>query len=110
MNVSTESALKSSIKYRESIDCYWHAYEFRHLMRDYKASNSKAYYKLGYILEKYNLLYTQGASLEDEFIGIISYSSKNLMPYKNQGRKEKLGDMNLVELYKSYTSEGLNTV
>ena len=32
------------------------------------------------------------------------------MPYKNQGRKEKLGDMNLVELYKSYTSKGLNTV
>ena len=99
-----------TVKQQESRNCYWHAYEFRHLMRDYKASNPKAYYKLGYILEKYNLLYTQGASLEDEFIGIISYSSKNLMPYKNQGRKEKLGDMNLVELYKSYTSNGLNTV
>ena len=47
MNVPTESALKASIKYRESINCYWHAYEFRHLMRDYKASNPKAYYKLG---------------------------------------------------------------
>ena len=103
MNVPT-------VKQQESRSCYWHDYEFRHLMRDYKASNPKAYYKLGYILEKYNLLTYQGASLEDEFIGIISYSSKNLMPYKNQGRKEKLGDMNLVELYKSYTSEELNTV
>ena len=103
MNVPT-------VKQQESRNCYWHSYEFRHLMRDYKASNPKAYYKLGYILEKYSLLHTQGASLEDEFMGIISYSSKNLMPYKNQGRKEKLGDMNLVELYKSYTSEELNTV
>ena len=99
-----------TVKQQESRDCYWHDYKFRFLMRDYKASNPKAYYKLGYILEKYNLLCTQGASLEDEFIGIISYSSKNLMPYKNQGRKEKLGDMNLVELYKSYTSKELNTV
>jgi hypothetical protein len=96
MNVPT-------VKQQESRNCYWHTYEFRHLMRDYKASNPKAYYKLGYILEKYNLLTYQGASLEDEFIGIISYSSKNLMPYKNQGSKEKLGDMNLIELFKSYT-------
>ena len=96
MNVPT-------VKQQESRNCYWHAHEFRHLMRDYKASNPKAYYKLGYILEKYSLLHTQGASLKDEFMGIISYSSKNLMPYKNQGRKEKLGDMNLVKLFKSYT-------
>ena len=56
MNEPTESALKASISYRESINCYWHAYAFRHLMRDYCSSNPKAYYKLGYILEKYNLL------------------------------------------------------
>ena len=98
-----------TVSQQESRSCYWHDYEFRHLMRDYKASNPKAYYKLGYILEKYNLLYTQGASLEDEFMGIISYSSKNLMPYKNQGRKEKLGDMNLIELFKSYTKKESNS-
>ena len=101
--------IEPTVKQQESRNCYWHAYQFRFLMRDYKASNPKAYYKLGYILEKYNLLYTQGASLEDEFMGIISYSSKNLMPYKNQGIKEKLGDMNLIELFKSYTKKESNS-
>ena len=78
---------------------YWHNYEFRHELRSVQARFPKTYQKVGKILKEKGILeYNKDwknqpkQDVLKEWLGIIQYMPKHVIPYGGMGDDKKWGE------------------
>ena len=71
---------------------YWHNHEFRHELRGIAAHYPKTYQKIGAILEKKGFLGND--NLLEEWVAILQYMPKNVIPYRGMGNEKTWGEYN----------------
>lgn len=78
---------------------YWHNHEFRHELRSVAARFPKTYQKVGKILKEKGILEYQkdwkNQTKQDvlrEWLGIIQYMPKHVIPYGGMGDDKKWGE------------------
>jgi len=88
---------KQEQAWRQWIKCWWHHYEFRHLLRDFGSNNQRPYWRLGKKLSELGLLdYHDDDSIErnsreealcinKELHGIVKHMNGNVKIYQPNG-------------------------